>query len=106
MMSLESSTFASFKSYRVKQGVGSIAGIYTKNYFGDADVFVINQLSDIDFAGEDERCDPIEISCGNVNSSGSNNLFSENFENLLAQDQFLAMDGPTILKLEQKVGII
>ena len=54
----------------------------TKNYFGDADVFVINQLSDIDFAGEDERCDPIEISCGNVNSSGSNNLFSEDFENL------------------------
>ena len=82
MMSLESSTFASFKSYRVKQGVGSISGIYTKNYFGDADVFVINQLSDIDFAGEDERCDPIEISCGNVNSSGSNNLFSEDFENL------------------------
>ena len=82
MMSLESSTFASFKSYRVKQGLGSISGIYTKNYFGDADVFVINQLSDIDFAGEDERCDPIEISCGNVNSTGSNNLFSEDFENL------------------------
>lgn len=82
MMSLESSTFASFKSYRVKQGVGSISGIYTKNYFGDADVFVINQLSDIDFADDSERCDPLEISCGTVNSSGSNNLFSENFENL------------------------
>lgn len=76
---LQTSTFADFKSLPVPQGRGSIKGIFSRDFGDDFNVFIINNINDINFDNA-ERCDPIELDCGLAASVGSNNLFSENFE--------------------------
>lgn len=52
------STFADFKTTSVPEGSGSIDGILTLNFFGDTQIFVINDPDDFIF--EDTRCN-IEV---------------------------------------------
>ncbi len=77
-MTLQTSTFADFKSLPVPQGSGTMNGIFTRDFGDDFNVFVINSTADVAMTGE--RCDPVELSCGLASSVGSNNLFSDDFE--------------------------
>lgn len=52
------STFADFKATMVPEGSGSIDGLLTLNFFGDTNIFVINDPDDFIF--EDTRCN-IEV---------------------------------------------
>jgi len=73
------STFADFKSLQLPSMSGSMNVILTKNFFGDAFNVNINTPEDITFTTTD-RCDPIELECGLADTTGSNNLFEDDFE--------------------------
>lgn len=73
------STFADFKSVLLPQGRGSLDGILTKNFFGDAFNVVVNDPTAINF-NEEERCDAPRFDCGIANATGPNVLFSDFFE--------------------------
>ena len=79
---VSSSTFADFKSLPLPSGQGSISGILTRNFFGDTFNLAINTPEDIDFGGEENRCDPLIVSCGLASTVGDNNLFADDFEGL------------------------
>ena len=72
------STFADFKSFLLPQGRGSMVGILTKNFFGDAFNMVVNDPSDINFDNEN-RCDPETFNCDGPSGGGAE-FYSENFE--------------------------
>ena len=74
------STFADFKGLQLPKGRGSMNAILTRDFFGEVFNVVINTPEDITFDDNAMRCDPIEISCGLASSTGSNNLFSDDFE--------------------------
>ncbi|TWO32151.1 hypothetical protein E1J38_010005 [Seonamhaeicola sediminis] len=78
-LTLQTSTFADFKSLPVPQLRGSIKGIFSRDFRDDFSVLLINSRADIAFDNS-ERCDPIELSCGLASSQGSNNLFADDFE--------------------------
>lgn len=78
-LTLQTSTFADFKSLPVPQLRGSIKGIYSRDFRDDFSVLLINTREDISFENE-ERCDPIELSCGLASAQGTNNLFADDFE--------------------------
>jgi hypothetical protein len=73
------STFADFKAVLLPDGRGTLVGILTKNFFGDAYNIVVNDPSTISFDST-ERCDPNEIDCGLALSTGPNVLFNDFFE--------------------------
>jgi hypothetical protein len=73
------STFADFKAVLLPDGRGTLIGILTKNFFGDAYNIVVNDPSTISFESND-RCDPNEIDCGLALSTGPNVLFNDFFE--------------------------
>jgi len=73
------STFADFKALLLPDGRGTLVGILTKNFFGDAFNVVVNDPSTISFDSSD-RCDPNEIDCGLAASTGTNVLFNDFFE--------------------------
>ena len=73
------STFAHFKAVLLPDGSGTLNGILTKNFFGNAYNIVVNSPSAISFDNSD-RCDPDEIDCGLTVSAGSNTLFNDFFE--------------------------
>jgi len=52
------STFADFRAVQVPDGSGSIDGLLTLNFFGDTNIFVINDTEDFNF--EETRCN-IEV---------------------------------------------
>jgi hypothetical protein len=52
------STFADFRTTMVPEGSGSIDGLLTLNFFGDTNIFVINEPGDFEFS--DSRCN-IEV---------------------------------------------
>ncbi|MDT7832566.1 DUF5689 domain-containing protein [Flavobacteriaceae bacterium S356] len=76
---LQSSTFSDFKSIQVDQNKGNIQGIFSRDFGDDFNVFIINGLSDINFANTD-RCDPIELDCGIATAEGPNTLFEDDFQ--------------------------
>jgi len=76
---LQSSTFSDFKSIQVDQNKGNIQGIFSRDFGDDFNVFIINGLSDINFANTD-RCDPIELDCGIAAAEGPNTLFEDDFQ--------------------------
>jgi hypothetical protein len=78
-LTLQTSTFADFKSLPVPQLRGSIKGVYSRDFRDDFSVLLINTRADITFDNQ-ERCDPIELSCGLASSQGTNNLFADDFE--------------------------
>ncbi len=73
------STFADFKAVTLPSGKGSMNAILTKNFFGDTFNIVVNTPNDINF-DDTNRCDPSEVDCGLANSTGSNVLFEDFFE--------------------------
>ena len=76
-ITLQTSTFADFKSLQVPQLSGSITGILSRDFFDDISVFVINSAGDVDFA--DPRCDPDFLEC-TTSGTGNTDFYSENFE--------------------------
>ena len=73
---LSSSTFSNFKSEIVPNGSGTLTAIYSKNFFGDTDVLVINNSSDLNFGAS--RCDisgPLEVT---MSLSELRDMFSGN----------------------------
>ena len=74
------STFSDFKGLLLPSGQGNINAILSRNFEGDAFIVAINTPEDISFGGEENRCDPIELSCGLATTIGTNNLFEDNFQ--------------------------
>lgn len=76
---MQTSTFSDFKSLIVPQGKGSITGVYSRDFRDDFNVLILNSSADINFESN-ERCDPMEITCGIAPTVGTGNLFMEDFE--------------------------
>lgn len=76
-ITLETSTYASFKNSPLPQGSGSVAGILTRDYGDDFDVLRVNNPDAFSFDGE--RCDPLMIDCGLASTEGTNVLFEDDF---------------------------
>ena len=76
---LQTSTFADFKSLALPINSGSIQGVITRDFGDDFDVLVINSIADVNFDNT-ERCDPIELTCGEAADQGTENIFADNFE--------------------------
>lgn len=58
-MILETSSFSNFKNELLPTGNGSIAGIITKNYFGDTLIMALNTTNDVNM--EETRCTLLDI---------------------------------------------
>src|SRR5690606_32416879 len=76
---LQTSTFADFKSLIVPQSMGSVTGVYSRDFGDDFNVLIMNSAADIIF-DETNRCDPMELSCGLATTLGTGSLFHEDFE--------------------------
>ena len=92
-MIMQTSTFSDFKSLTVPQGKGSIIGVFSRDFRDDFNVLIINSTLDINL-DNNERCDPMELSCGLSGTIGSGNLFIENFE-LQKNNKPIDVDGWT-----------
>ncbi|MEW4923256.1 DUF5689 domain-containing protein [Algibacter sp. 2305UL17-15] len=78
-MIMQTSTFSDFKSLVVPQGKGSVTGVFSRDFRDNFSVLVINSSAAINF-DSNERCDPLEFSCGLASTIGSENLLYEDFE--------------------------
>lgn len=76
---MQTSTYANFKSLIVPQNKGHVIGIYSRDYRDDFNVLILNSVTNINFENE-QRCDPVELTCGLASSVGSSNLFRDNFQ--------------------------
>ncbi|MEN8124734.1 MAG: DUF5689 domain-containing protein [Bacteroidota bacterium] len=77
---LSTSTYAKFKSFLIPEKNGLLSAVFTMDFYSEKYVFVLNNLSTIDFTDE-KRCDPYFLNCdGNTDSNQI--LFYENFENI------------------------
>ena len=92
-MILETSTFSDFKTLIVPQGKGTITGVFSRDFGDDFNVIILNSSVDINF-NSDERCDPMELTCGLAESVGTNNLLYEDFE-LQRNNRPIEIDGWT-----------
>jgi len=79
-MTLQTSTFADFKSLQVAQQRGSIQGIYSRDFGDDFSVLVLNGSSDVNFANAD-RCDPVLLECEGSTSTAMT-VWEEDFNSL------------------------
>ena len=82
---LQTSTFASFKSYTVPSGKGPMTAVLTKDYFSETLVVIINTPSDIEF-NDSDRCDPPVLDCAGGNVGGSTIILDEDFESITSTD--------------------
>ena len=78
-MIMQTSTFSDFKTLIVPQGKGSVTGVFSRDFRDNFNVLVINSSTSISF-DSNERCDPLELSCGIASTVGSINLLFEDFE--------------------------
>ncbi len=76
-ISLQTSTFADFKSLQVPQDKGSIQGVFSRDFGDDFNVFVINSTADVNFDNP-ERCDPNILECTGATSTAVT-IFNEEF---------------------------
>ncbi len=76
---VSTSTFADFRTLQLPSQQGTINGILTKDFFGNAYNLVINEPSNINF-NEPNRCDTPIVNCGVANSVGTTTIFSDDFE--------------------------
>ncbi|OIQ29267.1 MAG: hypothetical protein BM564_06095 [Bacteroidetes bacterium MedPE-SWsnd-G2] len=77
-LDLQTSTFADFKSLPVDGNIGSIKGVYSRDFGDDFSVLIINTRVDITFDGI-ERCDPDFVECTEPSGGGAT-FWSDNFE--------------------------
>jgi len=78
-MIMQTSTFSDFKSLIVPQGKGTVTGIFSRDFRDNFNVLVINSSVAINF-DSNERCDPLELTCGLASTIGTENLLTEDFE--------------------------
>jgi hypothetical protein len=76
-ISLQTSTFADFKSLQLPQDKGSIQGVFSRDFGDDFNVFVINSTADVNFDNP-ERCDPNILECTGSTSTAIT-IFNEEF---------------------------
>ena len=86
-ITLQTSTFADFKSFPLAAGRGSISGIFSRDFGDDFNVLVINDVTSVDFSDE-ERCDPFDINDFNI-------VFEEDFTNGLTDWEVFNTSGTT-----------
>ena len=79
-ISLQTSTFADFKSVQVPQNKGTIQAIFTRDFGDDFSVLVLNTTSDITF-NDVERCDPAILECTGSTSTAMT-IFEEDFDSI------------------------
>jgi len=80
-ITLSTSTYSDFKSNLIPDKTGSIEGIFTKDFYGEKYVLVINTPDSIDFQ-EENRCDPNFYTCDIAAQDVANIVFYEDFENV------------------------
>lgn len=88
-ISLQTSTFADFKSLQINQNKGSIQGVFTRDFGDDNNVLVINTLADINFT-ETVRCDPDVLDCTGPVSTATT-IFEEDFQTITNEAQLDGM---------------
>lgn len=76
---MQTSTFSDFKSLIVPQEKGSIVGVLSRDYGDDFNVILPINSASLNF-DLNERCDPLESSCGIASHFGTGRLFFEDFE--------------------------
>ena len=76
---LSTSTFSDFKGLLLPDNRGYIDCILTRDFFDEFYTVVINTPEGVNFTNP-ERCDPVELDCGLATTTGTNNLFSDDFE--------------------------
>lgn len=79
-ISLQTSTFADFKSLQIPQGKGSIQGIYSRNFSDNFNVLIINSTSNVNFDNT-ERCDPVVLECTGLTDT-TVSIFNEGFQSI------------------------
>ena len=84
-ITLQTSTFADFKSLQVAQGQGSIQAVFTRDFGDDTNVLVINTTADISFDNP-ERCDPEFLECTGSTST-ANTIWEEDFQSITNEGQ-------------------
>ncbi len=77
-ISLETSSFATFKFAPLPTGSFTINSVVSKTFDGSSLILVLNDKNDITVTGE--RCDPPELDCGTASAEGSTILFEDMFE--------------------------
>jgi hypothetical protein len=88
-ISLQTSTFADFKSFPLAAGRGTISGIYSRDFGDDFSVLIVNDVNSIDFSSAD-RCDPIVLECTDSVSTAVT-VFNEDFQAITNEAQLDAM---------------
>jgi len=73
------STFANFKGVALPAGMGSMAAILTKDFYGEVFNLVINDPTSINFDST-ERCDPEVLGCSSEVDERKITVYSENFQ--------------------------
>lgn len=76
---LQTSTFSDFKSLQIAQKRGVVSGVLSRSFKDEFNVLKVNSTANIHFVN-DQRCDPIELSCGIADMQGAKNLFADDFE--------------------------
>ena len=76
---MQTSTFSDFKTLIVPQGKGSVTGVFSRDFRDNFNVLLLNSSADINF-DSNERCDPLEFTCGLASTRGTGNLIYEDFE--------------------------
>ncbi|WP_298509311.1 DUF5689 domain-containing protein [uncultured Kordia sp.] len=89
VISLQTSTFADFKSLTVDDKKGTIQGVFTRDFGDDANVLVINTLADINFT-DTVRCDPNVLDCTGPVSTAMT-VFEEDFQAITNEAQLDAL---------------
>lgn len=77
-ISLETSSFATFKFAPLPAGSFMINSVVSKTFDGSSLILVLNDKNDITVSGE--RCDPPELDCGTASAEGTTILFEDMFE--------------------------
>ena len=83
---LSTSTFSDFKSNIIPNKKGNIRAVFTKDFFGEMFVLILNDPFNIDFTDED-RCDPEFLDCDKVNTTTDKLIFYEDFQELKNTDE-------------------
>ncbi len=83
-LTLETSTFASFKDNLLPEGSGTVKGILSRDYRDRMYVLRVNSPEDFNFEGP--RCDPPVLECNNANVGGNTVVFSEDFQSYNANE--------------------
>lgn len=88
-ISVETSTFADFRSLPVAQGKGNIKGIFTRDFSDKSNVIVVNSASDIAL-NDTSRCDPVVLECSGATST-EKVVFEETFQSITKVSQLDAL---------------